>query len=70
VSAKIDKEFRKKLYELGIKPSEVIKKALQKDVEERTWQLLNEKVERAAPIISRVGKENWVKAVRESREER
>jgi Arc/MetJ-type ribon-helix-helix transcriptional regulator len=51
-------------------PSEVIKKALQKDVEERTWQLLNEKVERAAPIISRVGKENWVKAVRESREER
>jgi hypothetical protein len=35
VSARIDIELRKKLNELGIEPSEVIKKALEKEVEER-----------------------------------
>ena len=68
VSAKVTKDLRERLAELGIKPSEVIKKALEKEVEERRRELLKEKVERAAPIISKVGTDNWVKAIRESRE--
>jgi len=35
VSASIDVELGKKLKEFGIKPSEVIKKALEREVEER-----------------------------------
>lgn len=70
VSAKIDAELRRKLAELGIKPSEVIKKALEKEVEERMRQRLKEKVENASEIIRKVGREGWVKAVRESRDER
>ncbi|MCD6089839.1 type II toxin-antitoxin system VapC family toxin [Candidatus Bathyarchaeota archaeon] len=35
VSARIDVELRRKLKELGIRPSEVIKKALEREVEER-----------------------------------
>ncbi len=70
VSAKIDRELRKKLDELGIKPSEVIRKALEREVEERTRRLLYEKVERASKIIARVGSEAWIKAIREGRETR
>ena len=56
--------------ELGIKPSEVIKKALEKEVEERMRQRLYRKVEEANEIIKKVDKEAWVKTIRESREER
>ena len=70
VSARIDVELRRKLKELGIKPSEVIKKALEREVEERLKLQLYGKVERASEIITRVGREAWVKAIRESREER
>lgn len=70
VSAKIDVELRKKMAELGIKPSEVIRKALEKEVEERMRQRLYRKVEEASEIIRRVGREAWVKTIRESRDER
>ena len=70
VSAKIPKELRRKLAELGIKPSKVIRRALEAEVEKRTMTLLREKVEKAAGIISRIGVEDWVRAVRESRDER
>ncbi|MCP8313134.1 MAG: hypothetical protein H3Z53_02015 [archaeon] len=70
VSAKIDEELRKKLSELGIKPSEIIKMALEKEVEERMKQNLYEKTEEASKIILKVGKDSWVKAIRESREQR
>ncbi|HIE18413.1 TPA: CopG family transcriptional regulator [Candidatus Bathyarchaeota archaeon] len=70
VSAKIDVDLRKKLKELGIKPSEVIRKALEKEVEERTKKLLYKKAERASRIIAKVGSEAWVKTIREGREAR
>lgn len=70
VSAKIDKELRKKLAELGIRPSEVIRKALEREVKERMMQQLYKKVEEASEIIKKVDKEAWIKTIRESREER
>jgi len=70
VSAKIDEELRKKLAELGIKPSKVIKESLKKEVEERMKQRLYQKVEKASKLVLKIGKESWVKAIRESREER
>lgn len=70
VSAKIDAELRKKLAELGIKPSETIRKSLEKEVEERMKQQLYKKAEKASKIISKVGKNAWIKAIRESREQR
>ena len=70
VSAKIDAELRKKLAELGIKPSEIIRKSLEKEVEERMKQQLYKKAEKASKIISKVGKDAWIKAIRESREQR
>ena len=70
VSARIDVELRRKLRELGIKPSEVIKRALEREVEERMRLQLYRKVEKASEIIRRVGREAWIKAIREGREQR
>ena len=70
VSAKIDVELRRKLTELGIKPSEAIRRALEKEVEEKMRERLYEMIEKASTILSKVSKEDWVKAVRESRDER
>jgi antitoxin component of RelBE/YafQ-DinJ toxin-antitoxin module len=70
VSAKIDVRLRKKLAELGIKPSEAIRRALEKEVEEKLRAKLRTNVEEASTILSKVSEEEWVKAIRESREER
>ena len=70
VSARINVELRRKLRELGIKPSEVIKRALEREVEERLKMQLYRKVKKASEIIKKVGRESWIKAIRESREER
>lgn len=70
VSARIDVELRRKLRELDIKPSRVIKGALEREVEERLKLQLYEKVEKASKTILRVGKDAWIKAIRESGEER
>ena len=70
VSAKIDVKLRKKLEELGIKPSEAIRRALEREVEDRTRERLRKEVEEASKIMSKVSREDWVKAVRESRDGR
>lgn len=70
VSAKIDAELRRKLAELGVSPSEVIRESLEKEVEERVRKRLCKKAEDASGIILKVGRNAWVKAVRESRDER
>ncbi len=70
VSAKITVELRKKLTELGVKSSETIRRALEREVEERTREKLQETIENASAILSKVDREDWVKSVRESRDER
>lgn len=70
VSAKITVELRRKLTELGVKPSEAIRRALEREVEERTREKLQETIENASAILSKVDREDWVKSVRESRDER
>jgi len=58
------------LRELGIRPSKVIKKALEREVEEGLKMWICRKVERASEIIRKVGRDSWIKAIRESRDER
>jgi|YelNatPaOPRAMG01_1025707.scaffolds.fasta_scaffold06093_12 post-segregation antitoxin (ccd killing protein) len=70
VSAKIPRELREKLRELGIKPSKVIRKALQDEVERKMNEKLRENLEKASGIMRRIEAEDWVRAVRETRDER
>jgi len=70
VSAKISKELKRKIDELGISPSEVIRRALEEEVRRRTRELLKERLEEVSSILSKVEREEWIKAIREAREER
>jgi hypothetical protein len=69
VSAKIDKELREKMLRLGIKPSVVIKRALENEVKEQsTKKILGEAFE-ASKILRKVSEEDWTESVRKSRDE-
>jgi len=69
VSAKIDKKLRKKLEELSIRPSEVIRRALEEEVKRKTKEMILKKIKKASPLLQRVSKEEIVRAIRESRDE-
>ena len=70
VSAKVPEELRKKMAELGIVPSEVIRKALEEAVRDRSQQLLLGQISAVSAIMKKVGKEDWVRAIREDRDNR
>jgi len=69
VSAKIDKELRKKMAQLGIKPSEVIKRALEDEVREKSAKKLLAEAAKASGILKKVSEEDWTESVRKSRDE-
>jgi len=70
VSAKIDKELRRKMAQLGIKPSQVIKRALEEEVRERSAKNTLAEAVKAAKILKKVSEEDWTDSVRKSRDER
>jgi hypothetical protein len=70
VSAKVPEELRKRMAELGIAPSEVIQKALEDAVRKRSLQQLLERAEEVGPMMRKVSKDDWTRAVREDRDAR
>ena len=70
VSAKIDVELKKKMDELGISPSEAIRRALEQEVDRRMMEQLRGRIEKASVILSKVSRDVWVRTIRESRDER
>ena len=70
ISAKISEDLKRKIDELGISPSEVIRRALEEEVRRRTRELLKERLKEVSSILSKVEREEWIKAIRETREER
>ena len=70
VSAKIPKEKKARMEELGISPSELFRKAIDREIEEREWEQVIKKLDEAGSILRKTSKEEWVKAIRESRDER
>jgi len=70
ISAKISEDLKRKIDELGISPSEVIRRALEEEVRRRTRELLKERLKEVSSILSKVEREEWIKAIREAREER
>jgi antitoxin component of RelBE/YafQ-DinJ toxin-antitoxin module len=70
VSAKIEKWKKKEMDELGISPSEVIKKAVDDVILQRKREKAAEGISEIVPLLRKVSEESWVKAIRETREER
>jgi len=70
VSAKIDKELRRKMALLGIKPSVVIKRALEDEVRERSTKRILAEAAEASKVLKKVSEEDWTDSIRKSRDER
>jgi len=68
VSAKIDVGLKKKMDELGISPSEVIRRALEQEVDRRMKELFCGRIEKASVVLSKVSRDAWVRTLRESRD--
>jgi hypothetical protein len=67
VSAKISEETRKKMRDLGIAPSEVIKQAIKEEIERRELELLHERLRDMESTSRKLSVERGVESIREDR---
>jgi len=69
LSVRVRRELKEQAEQLGIDLRKVVEKALQEEILRRKRERLRELLERALSSMD-VSEEEWVRAVRESREER
>lgn len=67
VSAKIPEELKQKMEELSIRPSEIIRKAIEEEVDLREVEKIKEMLEEAEPILAKLSVERAVRSIREDR---
>jgi hypothetical protein len=70
VSAKVDKKLKKEMDQLKVSPSEVIQRALREEVRARKKEAALKSLKEIGPILRKVSKEEWTKAVRAGRDSR
>jgi len=70
VSTKIPKQLKEKIQRLKIKPSKILRKALEDEVKKREVEELKEEIKKLKPALERVSMEDVVKSIREDRESR
>jgi antitoxin CcdA len=70
VSTKIPKQLKEKIQKFKIKPSKILRKALEDEVKKREVAELKEEIERLKPVLEKVSMEDVVKSIREDRENR
>jgi len=70
VSAKIPKQLKERMQRLKIKPSKILKKALEDEVKKREFEELKEEINRLKPILEKISTEDAVKSIREDRDSR
>ena len=70
VSTKIPKQLKEKIQKFKIKPSKILRKALEDEVRKREVAELKEEIDRLKPVLEKVNMEDIVKSIREDRENR
>jgi ribosomal 50S subunit-associated protein YjgA (DUF615 family) len=70
VTAKIEKSKKEEMEQLGISPSEVIKKAIDEAIREKKRARLIREMNEVGKLVRHIPRESWVKSIRESRDER
>jgi len=70
VSTKIPKQLKERIERFKIKPSKVMRKALEDEVRRREVEELKEAIIRLKPILEKVSMDDIVKSIREDRESR
>ena len=67
VSTKIPKQLKEKIKQLNIKPSKLLRKAIEDEIRRREAEKLKEDIEKLKPTLNRVSVEDIVKGIREDR---
>ncbi len=70
VSTKIPKHLKEKMQRLKIKPSKIVRKALEDEVKKREVEELKKEIEQLKPILDKISMEDVVKSIREDRDNR
>ena len=70
VSTKIPKQLKEKIERFKIKPSKILRKALEDEVRKREMEELKEEINQLKPILEKVSIEDIVKSIREERDTR
>jgi hypothetical protein len=68
VSAKVSKKERDELKKLGLKPTEIIRRAVQEEIRRAKNKELMEKMRRVAPIVKKLNVDEIVSDIRKDRE--
>lgn len=69
VSVKVRKELKEEAEKLGIRISEVLRRALEEEVEKRRLEMLAEELEEIGEALERIDVERFVRHIREGRED-
>ncbi len=70
VSTKIPKQLKEKMRNLKIKPSRIVRKAIEDEIKRKEAEQLREEIDKLKPILEKVSIEDIVKSIREDRESR
>ena len=70
VSTKIPKQLKEKIQKFKIKPSKILRKALEDEVKKREVEELKVEIDKLKPILDKVSVEDIVKSIREDRDSR
>jgi len=68
VSAKVSQRERDELKKLGLKPTEIIRRAVQEEIRRAKNKELMEKMRRVAPIVKKLNVDEIVSDIRKDRE--
>lgn len=67
VSVKIPQDLKEKIRELEIKPSKILRKAIEDEVKRREAMRIKRDIEKLMPVLSRVSMDEIVRGIREDR---
>ena len=70
ITVRIDREDKKKIKKHGINVSEIVRKALQREISKREEENLQKALAGAGRILRKIPEKDIVRAMRESRDER
>ena len=70
VSTKIPKQLKEKMSVLKIKPSKILRKAIEDEIKRKEAEQLKEEIDRLKPILKKISIEDVIKSIREDRDSR
>ena len=68
VSTKIPKQLKEKMRTLKIKPSKLLRKAIEDEIMKKEAEQLRKEIEKLKPILEKLSIEDIVTSIREDRE--